>query len=250
MTAAQDSLPLHITISEKLREQIFEGCYQPGEALPSEHQLMAQFAVSRITVRRAIANLAHQGLVISHQGKGVFVKEQRKVTRSLSNPLKFFDQDMAQQGVVSSIRSLQFQVVEPSFDVRQKLKLPRRQRQVYCQKKIILTDQVPVALDTTYLLQDIGQTFAKELQSSLIYPTLDRNGISIERVEARLECTHATHEISEHLEIALGAPLLVNCYTAYTKKNQPIICGETVSRADRLCYSVVLTKSGTGSAIA
>jgi GntR family transcriptional regulator len=66
--------------------------------------------------------------------------------------------------------------------------------------------------------------------------------VSIERVETTLECTHATHEISEHLDIPLGAPLLVNRYTTYTSQDQPIICGETISRGDRLCYSVVLTK--------
>lgn len=242
MVTAPDSLPLHLTISEKLREQIFSGDYSPGEQLPSEHRLMALFDVSRITVRRAIANLISQGLVISRRGKGVFVKEQQKVTRSLSNPLIFFDEDMARQSATASIQSLSFELLQPPLDVRQKLKLSVDVEEIYCQKKVILTDQIPVAVDITYIPLGIGKAFAKELQSSLIYPTLDKNGISIERVETTLECTHATHDISEHLDIPLGAPLLVNRYTTYSQ-NQPIICGETLSRGDRLCYSVVLTKS-------
>lgn len=237
-----DQIPLHLAISEKLREQIFGGEYAPGEQLPSEHQLMEQFDVSRITVRRAIANLISQGLVISHRGKGVFVKERQKVTRSLSNPLIFFDEDMQRQGVTASIRSLSFERVEATSDVRQTLRLSPEVQQIYCQRKVILTDQVPVAVDITYIPLEIGETFAQELQSSLIYPTLDVRGVSIERVETTIECTHATHEISEHLDIPLGAPLLVNRYTTYTSQNQPIICGETLSRGDRLCYSVVLTK--------
>jgi GntR family transcriptional regulator len=240
-------LPLHLAISEKLRQQIFGGEYSPGEQLPSEHQLMLQFDVSRITVRRAIANLVNQGLVLCHRGKGVFVKEQNKVTRSLSNPLVFFNEDMTRQGVTSSIKSLCFEITEPSSKVRQKLKLSSDTHHIYCQKKIILTDNIPVALDITYIRFDLGETFADELQSSLIYPTLDSNGVSVERVETILECTHATHEVSEHLDIALGAPLLVNRYVAYTTASQPIICGETLSRADRLCYSVVLTKNSNGS---
>lgn len=210
--------------------------------MPSEHQLMEQFGVSRITVRRAIANLVNQGLVISQRGKGVFVKAQQKVTRSLANPLVFFDEDMARQGVTASIRSLSFEVLQAPDEVRQKLKLPAAVKEIFCQKKVILTDHIPVAVDITYIPLEIGKAFAKELQSSLIYPTLDQRGVSIERVETTLECTHATHEISEHLDIPLGAPLLVNCYTTYTSQDQPIICGETISRGDRLCYSVVLTK--------
>lgn len=238
----QDQIPLHLAISEKLRSQIFAQQYSPGEQLPSEHQLMEQFGVSRITVRRAIANLVNQGLVISQRGKGVFVKAQQKVTRSLANPLIFFDEDMARQGVSASIHSLSFEVLQAPDEVRQKLRLPATVKEIFCQKKVILTDQTPVAVDITYIPLEIGKAFAKELQSSLIYPTLDQRGVSIERVETTLECTHATHEISEHLDIPLGAPLLVNRYTTYTSQDQPIICGETISRGDRLCYSVVLTK--------
>jgi GntR family transcriptional regulator len=237
------SLPLHLGISETLRGQIFAGEYSSGEQLPSEHQLMERFGVSRITVRRAIANLVNQGLVISQRGKGVFVKPQEKATRSLSNPLIFFDEDMERQNVEASIQTLSFEIGTASPDVHQKLHLPAAITEIYCQQKIILTDAVPVALDTTYIPLDIGKAFSKELQSSLIYPTLDKNGVSIERVETLLECTHATHVVSEYLDIPLGAPLLVNRYTAYTTHNVPIICGETLSRGDRLSYSVVLRKA-------
>ncbi|MBV8883415.1 MAG: GntR family transcriptional regulator [Chroococcidiopsidaceae cyanobacterium CP_BM_RX_35] len=235
--------PLHLAISEQLCEQILSGKYEPGDQLPSENQLMLQFNVSRITVRRALANLTNQGLVISQRGKGVFVKERKKVTRSLSNPLIFFDEDMARQGVSSSIHSLFYEKIAPSYKIGKKLDLPSDTLHIYCQKKIILTDQISVALDITYIPLDLGKAFADQLQSSLIYPTLDSNGVSIERVETTLECTHATHEVSQQLDIPLGAPLLVNQYVAYTTGNHPVICGETLSRADRLCYSVVLTKT-------
>jgi GntR family transcriptional regulator len=243
VSAHQDQIPLHLAISEQLREWIASGQYPPGEQLPSEHQLMGQFDVSRITVRRAIANLVSQGLVESQRGKGVFVKEQRKVVRSLSNPLIFFDEDMQRQDAVSSIRSLSFKAMPVPTSVRRCLDLPASVTEIYCQRKLILTDQVPVALDITYIPLEIAGPFVQELQSSLIYPTLDKNGVSIERVESQLECTHANHEISEYLDISLGAPLMVNRYTTYTCHDQPIICGETLSRGDRLCYSVVLTKS-------
>lgn len=243
--AVNSKLPLHLAISEKLREQILNDEYSPKEQLPSEHQLMLQFNVSRITVRRAIANLVSQGLVISHRGKGVFVKDRKKVTRSLSNPLIFFDEDMKRQGSTASIRSLSFETVVPSPKVCKQLQLKEGTQQVYCQKKVILSDRNPVAVDITYIPFDLGKTFATELQSSLIYPTLDSHGVSIERVDTTIECTHAPHVVSEYLDIPLGAPLLVNRYVAYTTGGKPVICGETLSRADTLCYSVTLTKQNS-----
>ncbi|HIK19297.1 MAG TPA: GntR family transcriptional regulator [Leptolyngbyaceae cyanobacterium M33_DOE_097] len=102
--------PLHLLISEKLREQIVLGEFIPGGQLPSEHQLMDLFGVSRITVRRAIANLVNQGLVEAQRGKGVFVKEQRKLVYRLSNPMVFFEEDMARQGASNTIKNQQFSV--------------------------------------------------------------------------------------------------------------------------------------------
>lgn len=241
-TSATNAQPLHQIISEKLQKQISSGKYAFGERLPSERQLMEQFGVSRITIRRAIANLANQGLVISVRGKGVFVKEQRKVIYSLSNPLVFFEQDMAQQGVTSSIHNLIFKQLSAPEDVRQILQLPEDKTEVYFQKKLLLLDSVPVAVDITYILADLGKTFSQILKSHLTFPTLEQNGIAIARIEATLESTHADGELSEYLKVPLGNPILVYRYVAYTNFQQPIVCGQTLSRGDRLCYSVVLTK--------
>lgn len=235
------TLPLHLTISEKLRQQILEGEFQPGTQLPSEHQLIEQFQVSRITIRRAISNLNQQGLVISRRGRGVFVKEQQKVNYSLSSPMIFFDQDMARQGFSSSIQNLTFEPVLASAETCRKLALLPKAK-VFLQKKLLLLDQVPVAVDVTYLLYKFGELYGDQLKSQMTFPTLEQNGIVIEHVSATLECTRADYEASQHLNVPLGEPLLVYCYTAYVHGHQPILYGRALSRGDRLCYSVEIMK--------
>lgn len=234
-------LPLHLTISEKLREQILSGQIQAGEQLPSEHQLIDRFGVSRITVRRAISNLVHQGLVVARQGKGVFVKEQRKVTYSLSSPLVFFEADMSRQGIRSAIENLVFEPVLAPVEVQQALRLTDAQATVYLQKKLLVLDDRAVAIDITYILAELGERLAEELQQQMTFPVLEKNGVTIEQIEATLECTRADAETSRYLNVPLGDPLLVYCYTAYSRNHTPIICGKALSRGDRLCYSVVLT---------
>jgi GntR family transcriptional regulator len=235
-------IPLHLAISEQLRNQITSGEFQPGEQLPSEHQLMLQFEVSRITARRAIANLVNQGLVVSQRGKGVFVKEQRKVTYSLSSPMIFFEADMLRQGFICSIRNLVFKPISPSSSIRQTLQLPLDYSEVYLQKKLLLLNDVSVAIDITYILADLGKAHAKDLKQQMTFPTLEQNGISIDRITATLECTRADPETSAYLDVPLGEPLIVYCYTAYTANNQPIVTGEALSRGDRLAYSVEIRK--------
>jgi GntR family transcriptional regulator len=234
--------PLHVVITEKLRHQIVNGDYQPGEQLPSEHQLMATFGLSRITVRRAITNLVNQGLVSSHQGKGVFVTERRKVTYALSSPLVFLEQDLARQGIKFAIQNLVFKKVSAPEPIQTALHLSPDEPTAYLQKKIFLMDDVPGAVDITYILPHLGKAFAKDLKRKMTFPTLEQRGIAIAHIEAILECTHTDYEISTYLDVPLGHPLIVYRYTAYTTDSQPIVQGETISRADRFCYSITIRR--------
>lgn len=245
LASEPDRSPLHLILSEKLREQILTGHYAPGEQLPSEHQLMEQLGVSRITIRRVLANLASQGLVAAYQGKGVFVKEQRKMSYRLSNQLVFFEEDMARQGITSSIQSLAFESTRAPKDVRETLKLPSKNSKVYLQKKLLLLDGVPAIFDVSYILPDLGKAFAKDLQRQMTFPVLEQNNVVIERIEATFECMQTNQELSQYLQIPMGSPLLVYCYTAYTKDDTPVLCGRSPSCGDRLCYSVMLNRHAT-----
>lgn len=231
-------VPLHLDISEKLYQRIVNGDYLPGEKLPSERELIAEFQVSRITIRKAIANLSDQGLVIPHQGKGVFVTEKRKVTYTLSNPLRFLADDLARQGIELSIQNITLEAVTAPTEVQKNLQLSPTNAIAYLQKKLLLIDRVPGCIDITYIVPDIGEKLAAELRQNMTFSVLEKNNFTIERVEAIIECTNANLELSQYLDVSLGHPLLVYRHTAYTTNNRPLVHGESISRGDRFCYSV------------
>ena len=60
-------------IARCLKDRIRSGAYIPGQKLPSEAELCREFSASRLSVRSAIGQLAAQGLIRTHQGKGSFV---------------------------------------------------------------------------------------------------------------------------------------------------------------------------------
>ncbi|WP_036487957.1 GntR family transcriptional regulator [Myxosarcina sp. GI1] len=230
--------PLHLVISERLRQQIENGEYVPGAKLPSESQLIEEFQASRITIRRAVANLVKQGLVVTHQGKGVFVTERRKVVYTLSNPLTFLEDDLKRQQIELKLKTVVFEPVTVSEEVQKILQLPKDEPIAYLQKKILLADGVPGCVDITYILPNIGKRLAPQLKQNMTFPILEQNNIAIERVEAVIECTNANLELSEYLEVPLGHPLLVYRHTAYTANDRPIVHGESISRGDRFCYAI------------
>jgi GntR family transcriptional regulator len=238
MVGKQKPIPLHLHISQQIYQRIITGDYLPRTKLPSEKELILEFQVSRITIRKAIANLVKQGLVITHQGKGVFVTEKRKVAYTLSNPLTFLEDDLANQGIKLSLQNIVFKPVKVSADIRANLQLPVNKPTAYLQKKLLLINNVPGCVDITYILPDIAQKLAAELQQKMTFPVLEANNLPIERVDAIIECTNANLELSEYLDVPLGHPLLVYHYTAYTANNRSLVHGESISRGDRFCYSV------------
>jgi GntR family transcriptional regulator len=69
-----DPQPAYRQIADRLRERILRGELAPGEPLPSESELIAEFAVSRPTIRSALSVLKNEGRVHARQGRGVFVR--------------------------------------------------------------------------------------------------------------------------------------------------------------------------------
>jgi GntR family transcriptional regulator len=67
--------PLYQRLQSLLRDRIERGVYRPGDAFPSESELISRHSLSRITVRRAIAELQVEGLVVTRQGAGTFVAD-------------------------------------------------------------------------------------------------------------------------------------------------------------------------------
>ena len=179
----------------------------------------------------------HQGLVNTHQGKGAFVTEQKKIAYTLTSPLTFLERDLQTKGITLSLQNITFELVTPPQEVQDILDLVPLNT-AYLQKKLLLTNNVVGGVDITYILPELGSELARELKQNMTFSVLERHNYKIDRVTAIIECTNATLELSEYLEVPLGHPLLVYRHTAYTTDKRAILHGETISRGDRFCYSV------------
>ena len=66
--------PKYLQIYEQIYKNIETGFYQPGAKLPSEKELSQNYAVSRITSKKALEMLADQGYIVRQPGRGSFVR--------------------------------------------------------------------------------------------------------------------------------------------------------------------------------
>lgn len=85
-------------LADDLRRQIEAGMVQPGQRLPTEAALAAQYAVSRTVVREAVSRLRSSGLLVARQGAGMFVAAQDS-----ARPLDFDSRVLADLGAVLDV---------------------------------------------------------------------------------------------------------------------------------------------------
>ncbi|ACY95654.1 GntR family transcriptional regulator [Thermomonospora curvata] len=92
--------PKYARVVLELRRRIEEGQYPPGSMLPSESQLVREFAVGRTTVVRALQMLQQDGWIVREHGRGSFVKGRPASEREVTRPgLAVLDQPETRDGV-------------------------------------------------------------------------------------------------------------------------------------------------------
>lgn len=69
--------PLYEQVKQHILQQIDSGVWQVNQRLPSEHELVAQFGFSRMTVNRALRELTDEGRLVRLQGVGTFVAQPK-----------------------------------------------------------------------------------------------------------------------------------------------------------------------------
>ncbi|WP_130811722.1 GntR family transcriptional regulator [Olsenella sp. Marseille-P4559] len=91
------SRPRYLTVAEVLRKMIYNYELEPGERIPSEHELMDRFDIARGTARHAIKLLVEEGLLKQAHGRGTFVSSP-DITHNVGDFPLSFAQSLTQQG--------------------------------------------------------------------------------------------------------------------------------------------------------
>jgi GntR family transcriptional regulator len=238
---ASDSF-LYRTVTTELRDRIKRGIYRPGQRVPTETELVREFRVSGITVRRAIRDLVLEGLLQGRRGAGVFVCERRRVVRSLSGDFRTsLGDEIRRAGEEPGIRELACELVDAPDEVAKRLRLPPGAR-VYRHEKLVLAGAEPICLDVAYLPQRLGERVKTGLGREFLFPVLLAAGVSMPSIDFTMEGDTLSEPESRLLGLPVGAPALVIGYTPLDTRGWALMMGRSVSRADRFTYAFRLVR--------
>jgi GntR family transcriptional regulator len=229
--------PKYAAIRNLLRERILRGRYPPGEGLPSESALMREFAVSRVTVRLALAALRSTGLVESRQGKGYFVRPLRAV-QNLGR-LQGFGEMMASVGVAAHSRVLEVTEIPASAEVQKALRLERG-APVVAIRRVRVGGGVALSYDVSFFPVDIGRRLTSlDLAHADIFALLEGPlGIDLGYADLTIELTGHDRTAAVHLGSGEGEPLVRIRRLTHDQQGRPIDFEYLYGRSDAFQFRI------------
>lgn len=224
MTSIKPSAkPLYQQVKEHLVHRVLAGEWKPGQLLPSETRLAAEYELSQGTVRKAIEEMASEGLVTRRAGKGTFVTSHNGDYQ----PFRFHRlfSDAGEKVANDQVTLLQSRAATADARTATALGLNigangaslLRLRHLHGHPALLETIFLPSALcpEADVILQ--------KANPGSIYLFLEQQyNLLITRVVEQVRARHATEAESRYLEISGATPILEVERTAYSLGGEPV----------------------------
>ncbi|TGE37476.1 GntR family transcriptional regulator [Desulfosporosinus fructosivorans] len=228
MKTNRDFMPVYYQLADDLKQQIESGELKPGDAVPSESQLVGDYGISRVTVRRGLAILLEAGLIETVRGIGNFVAKPKlnQVT------LTFQEKDSLEE------HKLNYQLLEvkriSADDITASKLGVFKGTKVFRIRRLIHGDNGPVGIDMKYLPYIKGQPMLENEIEYADFPAIvaKHTNITIHKIEMRISATPLSAEEAELLKTVAGHPALCVYRAFYAKDGTTLGFSKTIYRGE------------------
>lgn len=240
-------LPKYHRIYLVLREQLEEGRFNAG--LPGELALMEQFGVARVTVRRALQQLAGEGLITRQPGRGTHPIARAADRGAPPAPshtgLTGLLENIVSMSLNTTVKVLAVDTVAASPAVAAALGLASGAK-VQKAVRVRSTREGPLSHITTYVPADVARRFGRrELARKPILVLLEESGVKVGRAEQSISARLADAEVAGQLQVEVGSALLAVRRVVFDEQERPVQWLHGLYRPDRYEYQLQLSRVGS-----
>jgi GntR family transcriptional regulator len=227
----QDSvLPKYYQLKHILREWVTQ--VQPGDLVPSEAELCQQYSVSRTTVRKALSDLAQEGLVYTIQGKGTFTAGAKKRSGWVAQT-GGLHADLTERGSTVTMHVLEKSLIPAEENIARELMIAEG-APVLKLVRLRFVDGKSFDICTNYLSQVRYPEIEKQdFERTSLYTVLrGKYNVKFTNGVRLIEAGSCNSDEAKLLQIPANSPLLVMRSTMYDEDGITIEHGVVRQRSD------------------
>ena len=229
---SQLEMPLYQQIYDEIKYAIDNGVYAPGDKIPTETELSTKYAVSRITVRRAVEELCKEGLVVRHPGKGTFVTGV--VMRNDLNEPRGWTENAIANGYRPSTVCTELGMV-PGAEVCRLFELKQGEKR-YCRaRRVRAMNGKPAVYEIDYFPPQDAEFLTKELLNGSVFRLLRqwKKLRVIREKETIIRVRYADAETAAALGLAKGRPVVYTRTCYLDGKDRVVLLNEQYIDSER-----------------
>lgn len=243
MTVSRDNpIALYLQIANILKQEILRKVIKPGEKIGSQRELEERFNVSKITIRKAIELLEKEGLVITSQGKGTFVKPE-KVEQKLDQ-LQSLSDIIKSSGYSPQVKIKRLEMVSTPTSFEQG-EIEEIDSHCLYIERLHTVENLPIAFAQIYIPYNLGEKLTKsELENHTIYELFEQKlGITLGEAIQTIEACPANVALGKELDVGEGSSLLKAERLTYSSEYKLIEKITFYYRFDEYAFKIKLNRA-------
>lgn len=212
---------LHRQLYLVLRDGILSQLWPPGTPLPTEDALCAQFSVSRVTVRRALADLAAQGLILRKHGSGTYANPEALSAPRL-NPNLTMVEELRLSHSETTVKVVDVRREVPPVAIAGLLQLAGEEAAVHA-LRLRSVGGTPVMLTDAWVPEKYGRKVTgAALEKKALYELLLAQGVVFGRVIQDVSAEAAPPARASLMQTEVGAPLIKITRLLHSPQDIPV----------------------------
>jgi len=211
----EPALALYEQVKDHISRRIQDGTWLPGHRLPSEHELVAQFGISRMTANRALRELLEQGRIVRVAGVGSFVAENKPQSTLLQ--IANIASEIRQRGHDYRCEFLAQERIAAAPDVAVWLDL-RPGESVFHTVCMHLENGTPVQLEDRYVNPRAVPAFLEQDFSAISPGEYLVRNVPFDQIEHVVDAVLPTAEQAERLAMPPAEPCLLLTRRTWTRE--------------------------------
>jgi GntR family transcriptional regulator len=211
--------PLYLKLKRLVTDAIAQGTLADRDAIPGERDVARMLGISRVTVRKAFADLVAEGILIQRRGSGTFVATRPSRIEAPLSRLTSFTEDMRSRGIETLSDWIERSIALPTPEEALVLALSPGER-VSRLHRLRRANGKPLAIERATLPHRLLPEPAA-IETSL-YGALAARGLEPVRALQRLHAVALSKADAYLLEVPEGSPALFTERVAYLDDNRVV----------------------------